>query len=160
LIGVLESGPGRADHFRAFVADRPDDEGKMWGGFLEYLKAFSSDPVVYHYAPFENTHLRKLADRHGIDPESERRLFPNLVDLHQVLKDSVVLPLYSYGLKPIAKWMGFKWRETAADAAMSMLWFDLWLGTGNREYLDKSVEYNEDDCRATKVVREWLTCRW
>jgi predicted RecB family nuclease len=52
--------------------------------------------------------------------------------------------------------MGFEWRETEADAAMSMLWFDLWLRTGNRRYLELSVEYNEDDCRATKVVREWV----
>lgn len=45
---------------------------------------------------------------------------------------------------------------------MSMLWFDLWLSTGDREYLESSIRYNEDDCLATKVVKEWLgsTSRW
>ncbi|GAH87401.1 unnamed protein product, partial [marine sediment metagenome] len=26
----------------------------------------------------------------------------------------------------------------------------------NRRYLELAVDYNEDDCRATKVVREWV----
>lgn len=46
--------------------------------------------------------------------------------------------------------------ETGADAAMSMLWFDLCLLTGERGYLEASVRYNEDDCRATKAVKEWV----
>ena len=48
------------------------------------------------------------------------------------------------------------WRETESDAAMSMLWFDLWLRTADRRYLELAVEYNEDDCRATKRVKEWV----
>jgi len=77
-----------------------------------------------------------------------------------VLKESVVLPLHSYGLKRVAKWMGFESRETESDAAMSMLWFDLWLRTGEKRYLDLAVEYNTDDCRATKRVREWVEEEW
>lgn len=91
-----------------------------------------------------------------MDEELENKLFGNLIDLHRILKQSVVLPVHSYGLKTIAKWMGFGWRETSSDAAMSMLWFDLWLGAGDRDYLDLAVDYNEDDCRATKVIKEWL----
>ena len=30
------------------------------------------------------------------------------------------------------------------------------LDTGNRQYLDDSVLYNEDDCRATKLIKEWM----
>jgi len=52
--------------------------------------------------------------------------------------------------------MGFSWRETGSDAGMSMLWFDLWLSTGEKRYLDLAAECNEDDCRATKRVREWV----
>ncbi|MEI6499573.1 MAG: TM0106 family RecB-like putative nuclease [Armatimonadota bacterium] len=156
LIGVLECEEGKKDQFLAFVAERPEEEGEMWERLLEYVRGLPAGSVIYHYHNFESTHLRKLADRHGIDFAAEARLFGGLVDLHRVLKDSVVLPVHSYGLKPVAKWMGFKWRETGADAAMSMLWFDLWLSTGDRSYLDASVRYNEDDCRATKVVKEWL----
>ena len=157
LIGVLECRKGEPEEFHAFVAERPEDEGKMWSRFLAYVRGLPRDPVIYHYHNFEATHLRKLAERHGIDPNAEARLFGNLVDLHRVLKESVVLPVHSYGLKAVAKWLGFKWSETDADAALSMLWFDMWLSTGERRYLELSIEYNEDDCRATKVVKEWLT---
>ena len=155
LIGVLESRPD-GEKFRAFVAERPEDEGEMWDELLAYLQGLPRDPVIYHYHSFESTHLRKLAERHGLRPDVEPKLFDNLIDLHRVLKDSVVLPIHSYGLKTVAKWLGFRWTETEADAAMSMLWFDLWLKTGNRDYLEWSIEYNEDDCRATKVVKEWV----
>lgn len=128
----------------------------MWDELLAYLQGLPRDPVIYHYHSFESTHLRKLAERHGLRPDVEPKLFDNLIDLHRVLKDSVVLPIHSYGLKAVAKWLGFRWTETEADAAMSMLWFDLWLRTGNRDYLEWSIEYNEDDCRATEVVKEWL----
>jgi uncharacterized protein len=155
LIGVLECGE-RENEFRPFVAERPEDEGRMWAEFLGYLDGLSNDLTIYHYHHFEATHLRKLAERYGIEKEQEEKLFDNLIDLHRVLKESVVLPVHSYGLKAVAKWMGFEWRERESDAAMSMLWFDLWLNSGEGEFLDLAVEYNEDDCRATKRVKEWM----
>jgi predicted RecB family nuclease len=60
------------------------------------------------------------------------------------------------GLKPVARWLGRKGRETGADAAMSMLWFDMWLSTDERSYLEASLRSNDDACRAATVVKEWL----
>jgi predicted RecB family nuclease len=37
-----------------------------------------------------------------------------------------------------------------------LLWYRLWLDTGNRQYIDDSVLYNEDDCRATKLIKDWM----
>ncbi len=37
-----------------------------------------------------------------------------------------------------------------------MWWYSSWLKTGERVHLDAAVEYNEDDCRATRVLKEWL----
>ena len=156
LIGVLEVREDGQEKFRPFLAGSPSDEGKMWAEFLGYVEGLPNELAIYHYHHFESTHLRKLVERHGIDEHLEDKLFDNLIDLHRVLKESVILPLHSYGLKPVAKWMGFEWRETESDAAMSMLWFDLWLSTGDRRYSELAVDYNEDDCRATKVVKEWV----
>ena len=77
------------------------------------------------------------------------------VDLHRVLKDVFVLPVEGYGLKPVSRWLGFKYRNPKSSATQSMLWYRLWLDTGNRQYLDDSVLYNEDDCRATKLIKDW-----
>ncbi len=78
------------------------------------------------------------------------------IDLHRVLKDAFVLPVQGYGLKPVSKWLGFKYRNPKSSATQSMLWYRLWLDTGNRQYLDDSVLYNEDDCRATKLIKDWM----
>jgi predicted RecB family nuclease len=156
LIGVLEVGRNGAERYRAFLAERPEDEGAMWAEFLDYLDAVPEEITIYHYHDFESTHLRKLAERHGLGERLRVKLFDNLIDLHAVLKQSAVLPVYSYGLKSVAKWMGFSWREKGSDAAMSMMWFDLWLNTGDRKYLELAVEYNEDDCRGTRKVKHWI----
>jgi hypothetical protein len=37
-----------------------------------------------------------------------------------------------------------------------MLWYRLWLDTGERQYLDDSILYNEDDCRATHMIKQWM----
>ena len=37
-----------------------------------------------------------------------------------------------------------------------MLWYGLWLDTGERQYLDDGILHNEDDCRATHMIKEWM----
>jgi len=84
------------------VAERPEDEREMRRSLLDYLRSLPGDPAIDPYPTFEATHLRRLAERHGLDPASEAGLFGGLVDLHGALKDSVVLPVHSYGLKRVA----------------------------------------------------------
>ena len=67
-----------------------------------------------------------------------------------------MLPTESYGLKPVSMWLGFECRNTRSGATQSMLWYRLWLETGDRQYLDDSVIYNEDDCRATRFIKDWV----
>ena len=62
-------------------------------------------------------------------------------------------------LKPVSKWLGFEYRNTKSSATQSMLWYRLWLETGDRQYLDDSVTYNDDDCRATLLIKGWLADR-
>lgn len=35
-------------------------------------------------------------------------------------------------------------------------WYDDWLKTGERSFIDSILRYNEDDCRATYRLKEWL----
>jgi uncharacterized protein len=78
------------------------------------------------------------------------------VDLHDRVTQSVTLPVESYALKHIARWLGFDWRDSTANGAQSIYWYAQWLSTGDRTYLESILMYNEDDCRATYHVKEWL----
>lgn len=74
-----------------------------------------------------------------------------------MLKAALVLPVEGYGLKPVSKWLGFEYRNTKSSAMQSMLWYRLWLETGDRQYLDDSILYNDDDCRGTQLIKDWLS---
>jgi len=43
-----------------------------------------------------------------------------------------------------------------ANGSQSIYWYDQWLETGDRTFLDIIQRYNEDDCRATRHVKDWL----
>jgi uncharacterized protein len=69
---------------------------------------------------------------------------------------TVSLPIESYTLKLIARWIGFEWRNSAANGAQAICWYSQWLETGDERFLEDIVRYNEDDCRATYQVKDWL----
>ena len=60
-------------------------------------------------------------------------------------------------IKEDIRWLGFDWRDAKANGAQCVCWYDDWLKTGDRSLLEAIVRYNEDDCRATYVVKDWLT---
>jgi uncharacterized protein len=111
---------------------------------------------VYHYHHYERAAMRQLGARHHVESGRIAQVLTRLRDLHRDLSTSVILPVYSYSLKAVAKHLGHAWRHPDASAAQSMYWYSSWLKTGDRQHLDDAVEYNEDDCRATRILKEWL----
>jgi len=155
LFGVLARERGGAETYRAFVAEQPEHEGRAFLELLVYLESLPAAPV-YHYHHYERAALRQLGLRHRVDGARISAVLARLRDLHRDLSTAVVLPIYSYSLKAVAKYLGHAWRHPDASAAQSMYWYSSWLKTGDRQHLDDAVEYNEDDCRGTRVLKEWL----
>lgn len=162
LHGLLIVEHGKKPRYLAFLAAQPEDEGDAFGRFVtevaEILKRHPDAPI-YHYHSYERTRVRKLFERYPDQSITPDVLMGSFIDLHRVLKDAFVLPVEGYGLKSVSKWLGFKYRNPKSSATQSMLWYRLWLDTGERQYLDDSVLYNEDDCRATKLIKEWIARR-
>lgn len=155
LFGCLLRTPGGEVH-HAFLAESPQDEGRIFRACLEYLEAHADAPV-YHYHDFELLALRRLAARHGVPAERVEALRPRFVDLSRVLADSCHLPVASYSLKSVARHLGFEWTRGDSSAVQAVVWFSRWLEAGDRALLDHAVEYNADDCRATRVLKDWLS---
>ena len=61
-------------------------------------------------------------------------------------------------LKAIAKWIGFRWRDTDPGGALSMAWWAEYIAdpVGKAALRDRVIAYNEDDVRATFADRDWL----
>jgi predicted RecB family nuclease len=145
----------RTERFYPFLAEQPEDEAQAWQQVLQLMLHYPDAPI-FHFCAYEVQAVRQLAARYGTPQEWIAPLIPRFVDLHLWVTGTVALPIESYTLKLIARWMGFEWRNTEANGAQAICWYSDWLDTGDRNLLDKIVEYNEDDCRATLHVKDWL----
>ncbi|MGF1492307.1 MAG: TM0106 family RecB-like putative nuclease [Microcoleaceae cyanobacterium] len=141
--------------FHACLAENPEDEANTWQAFLELVWRYPVAPI-YHFCEYEFKTIQRLARRYNTPSYLWQPLLRRLVDIHQKVVSSVTLPVESYALKPIAQWMGFRWHDPNANGAQCVYWYQQWLKTGDRTLLDTIVRYNEDDCRATYHVKQWL----
>lgn len=156
LIGVLVCQDGQ-EEYRCFLGKDPLEESRIWQEFMEFMAQWDDDFIIFHYHTYEPTTLKKLQVKYGGDSDLLHHILCNMADIHKLIKDHFVIPTRSYSLKEIAKWLGFSWSNHKANAAQSMFWYSLWLETSQQQYLEWIIQYNRDDCLATKVVKEGLT---
>ncbi|HTT58511.1 MAG TPA: TM0106 family RecB-like putative nuclease [Acidimicrobiales bacterium] len=83
---------------------------------------------------------------------------PAWIDLHELAKRQIQTegPL---GLKQLAMASGFHWRDPNPSGEASMVWYEVAVRDQSPAALasrERIVTYNEDDCRATKALRDWL----
>src|SRR3989338_6537471 len=135
----------------------------MWRKFLDFLAGLDNF-VIYHYAFYERQVFDRLALRYGAPTTLINKFKDNTIDLHLKLVDSAVLPLYFYGLKDVAGYLGYKWDNPEAGGAESVVWYNDWLDKkdlpdrqAGDAILKKILKYNEDDVRATLLIKEWLS---
>jgi predicted RecB family nuclease len=87
------------------------------------------------------------------------RLFepPRAVDLYgDVVLKATEWPTRDHSLKTLAKYLGFTWRDTHPSGAASVEWFDRWCRERSSEIRQRILDYNEDDCRATRVLLDGI----
>jgi predicted RecB family nuclease len=156
LIGALVRRDG-VERYVSFVAPGLDGEAQMWRAFLSWFESLD-DPVLYHWSAYEATHLRRLAERHGCDTATRERLVASLVDLHKVATQAYVFPTHGTSIKVVAPYLGFSWRHKDVDAMESIaLFFEYAEAPDARsDRLQRVLDYNEDDCIAMRVVKDWL----
>lgn len=159
LFGVLkvvynEDGT-REETYHAFTAESEAQEREAWEEFVAFLHEHRHAPV-YHYGWHEISVCAKLIDRYGAPEGAVYSWENNFVDLNARLRSAIIFPLSFYSLKDIAQYLGFKWRSEDASGVNSIRWYHDWLEKGDRALLERIVQYNEDDVRATYVLKEWL----
>jgi predicted RecB family nuclease len=145
----------QTETFHPLLAETPEEEPKIWQELIDLVWAYPSAPI-FHFCPYEVQTVERLGKLFETPEELIKPLLTRFVDLHDRVTQSVTLPVESYALKHIARWLGFDWRDSTANGAQSIYWYAQWLSTGDRTYLDSILMYNEDDCRATYHVKEWL----
>lgn len=154
LFGILVVENGRETYY-PFMAGYPTEEEQNWCAFTEFLQGYIDAPM-YHFGWFEVEVVRRFSAKYGCPPLVQDAFERNMVDLFPIVRQSVTFPLSFYSLKDIASYLGFSWRAEDAGGANSVLWVEEWIRHKNPALKDKILAYNEDDCRATALLKKWL----
>src|SRR6185369_11690519 len=115
------------------------------------------DALVVHYSRYERTEYRQLGVRYPevATPEEIEALFvpPRALDLYvDVIRPHSEWPTHDFSIKSLARHCGFQWRDADPSGASSIEWFDRWVKGGDPRLRQRLLAYNEDDCRAMRVV--------
>ncbi|MBI4138891.1 TM0106 family RecB-like putative nuclease [Candidatus Uhrbacteria bacterium] len=154
LYGFLIREPA-GDRYASFVAESLGEEAGMWRRFLDWIGGLPEEFTVYHFGAFEKTRLGVMEKRHGGSPALER-FRDAMIDLRTLTSSSVVFPIYFYGLKTIAPFLGFRWKGSVKGGSQSIDVYERFLKTRKRKLLDDIISYNEEDVRATALLKDWL----
>jgi predicted RecB family nuclease len=146
------------ERFVAFFADActPAAEREAFAAAVGYIRA-SRPCAIYYYSKYERTIYRKLQKKYPdvasaaeidelFDPE-------HAVDLYtDIVRKATEWPTWDFSIKTLAKYLGFQWRDANPSGAASIEWFDRWVKMGDPAIRQRILDYNEDDCRATRVL--------
>jgi uncharacterized protein len=113
---------------------------------------------VYHYAQYERTALRRLMGEHGTR-EHEIDTFLReevLVDLYRVVREAFRASVNSYSIKVVEELYAFERTAEVSGGDESTVLFEQWLESGDDAILRDVEAYNEEDCRSTVALHEWL----
>jgi uncharacterized protein len=157
-----ENQDNATEEYVAFFADEPtpEKEKKAFSEAWDYVQK-SRPCMMYYYSKYERTIWRKLQERYPdiVSKEEVEDLFSpdNSVDLYyDVVKPKTEWPTRDYSIKTLAFYLGFKWRDTDPSGAASIEWYHRWVETGDDTIRRRILEYNEDDCIATRVLLDGI----
>jgi uncharacterized protein len=159
---VIRDRATSSEHFEGiFAADTSASAERA--AFADAMALFRrhADALVIHCSKHERTTYRKLAAKYpDVASMSEiETLFagPRALDLYfDVVKPGTEWPTHDHSIKSLATHCGFHWRDADPSGASSIQWFDQWARTGDAALRQRLLDYNEDDCRAMRMVWDRL----
>jgi len=146
------------EEFYSFYADEPtpEQEEQAFKDAIKFIQ--DSQPCkIYYYSKYERTIWRKLQKRYP-DIASEEEIedifsSERSVDLYyDVVKPKTEWPTRDYSIKTLASYLGYSWRDSDPSGASSIEWYHRWVESKDEAIKNRILEYNEDDCVATRVL--------
>ena len=185
LFGIVDTADldeaGRPRYTAFWAFDRAGEK-RAFEALIDFITARRSACPglhVYHYNHYEPTSVDHLTELHGTRQEAVGWLMGRFatredevddlfrlgvfVDLYRVVRQGVQAGVESYSIKRLEPLCGYRRQVDLRDATASLIAFEAALedGTAAGEAGRQGVVagYNEDDCRATLALRDWLEDR-
>jgi predicted RecB family nuclease len=166
------------DRYKAFWARDRASERKAFEDALDFITTRLEqypDAYVYHYASYEQTALKRLAQEYGSSSrhiDALKRLSQmygtrenevddllrnrKMVDLYKVVRESVQTSEPRYSLKNLEIFFKLTRTQEIKHGDDSIVAFEKWLKVGDDSLLKQIEEYNAVDCISTRFCRDWL----
>ena len=159
-----------ADQYSALWAHTFGDEKRALETFLDFVHArriAHPGMHIYHYAPYETSHLVAMAARHGVrEGEVDRLLREGVfVDLYPLVLRTVRVGSRSYSIKKLEPlYMGEDVRtsdvQKGDDSIVQYVAARELAAAGEQAEADVVLadlaDYNRYDCVSTRRLRNWL----
>jgi len=163
LWGMQVFGKDAGQYMGKIAAIGQNGDLAGWEGFLESAKSvfdvFGDIPFV-HWHHYEKTKINTYIERYGDKEGIAERVKRNLLDLLPRAQTAVALPLPSYSLKVVEKYIAFERTQDEYGGDWSMATFIKATETQDeakrKELLDSILTYNREDLAATWAVFQWL----
>jgi uncharacterized protein len=160
LFGILVLDGG-SPRYEPIWARARAEERRALETFVDLVHARLAswpDLHIYHFASYEPSAIKRLMGECGtreaeVDELLRRKVF---VDLHTVLRQALRAGVSSYSLKELEALFGFTRTAAVQSGMQAILSFERWLATGDESLRADIATYNEEDCRATLGLLDWL----
>ncbi|HZO93282.1 MAG TPA: TM0106 family RecB-like putative nuclease [Candidatus Baltobacteraceae bacterium] len=149
-----------AETYTAFFSAEPTEEAEREAFAAAWAFVRARRPcTIYIYSKYERTWWRQLQQRHPdvctADEVAELFGCGDVVDLYEVVETSSEWPTVDHSIKTLASYLGFAWRDPHPSGAASIQWYESHL-EGAQDAKQRILDYNEDDCRATRILIDAL----
>jgi predicted RecB family nuclease len=182
LFGIVDTADVDAagvPRYRQFWAFDRAGEKRAFEALIDFItarRAARPGLHVYHYNHYEPTSIDHLTELHETRQEAVGRLMGRFatredevdelfrlgvfVDLYRVVRQGLQAGVESYSIKRLEPLCGYSRVVGLRDATEALVSFEAALddsSAGGEVVLQGVVAgYNEDDCRATLALRDWL----
>jgi predicted RecB family nuclease len=148
------------ERYVGFFSPEPTTESERaaFAAAWDYVKQ-NLPCVIYIYSKYERTWWRALQAKYPdvCNARDIEAMFADdvTVDLLAVVQSSTEWPTRDHSIKTLAHHLGFSWRDTHPSGAASIEWYDRF-AHGDASAKERILLYNEDDCRATRVLLDGI----
>ncbi len=161
------------DQYSALWAHTFEQEKRAFERFLDMVRAQrQAHPGmhIYHYAPYEPTHLLAMAAKYGARESEVDRLLADgvFVDLYPIVRRALRVGSRSYSIKKLEPlYMGAEVRtsdvqrgdDSIVQYVEARALDEAGDAAGAQRILDDLADYNRYDCVSTRRLRNWLIDR-
>ena len=159
--------PAGSLEFKDWWAHDRDEEKLAFEGFVDCVfNRWKNNPGmhIYHYAAYEVSAVRRLSTRHDTRQDEVDELLRNevFVDLYQIVRHGLRIGEDSYSIKTVEHLYRPKRTTEVATTVESIVQYARWLESKQaRDWKTSTIlkdirDYNEDDCKSTAELLEWL----